>query len=78
MHKPPAFLNSRRRVWALDQQARRYGQRPAALLGIEHPLLAWLVDEAVAWVGQMVEGHLAARDPVTGAALYRMESVLGE
>lgn len=78
MHKPPAFLSSRRRVWALDQQARRYGQRPAALLGIEHPLLAWLVDEAVAWVGQMVEGHLAARDPLTGAALYRVESVLGE
>lgn len=77
-HRLPAFLTKRRRVWTLDQQARRYGQRPSALVGIEHDLLAWLFDEAVAWVGQMVEGHLAARDPITGEALYRVESVLGE
>lgn len=61
----------------LDEKARRYHQRPAALLMIEAaPLLALWLDDAAAWFGKWVEARLSEKDE-HGRPLYELDGLLG-
>jgi hypothetical protein len=64
-------------VWSLDQRCKRYQTTPSQVLGIRHPVLGYLLDEAVSWYGQWVENHLAQRDPQSHQPLYNLNTLLG-
>lgn len=48
------------RSWQLYSQAKQWGQRPSALIGITDDYVAFCVDEAVFVFGVAVEGELAS------------------
>ncbi len=68
---------NRQKVRLLDKLAKRYGSLPSALMGIEHPVAAYWLNEAVGWFGEYVDIKLEERDPATGKTLYSIESLLG-
>ena len=47
------------------------------MLGIRHPVLAYLLDEVVSWFVQWVENHLAQHDPHTRLPMYNLNTLLG-
>jgi hypothetical protein len=63
-------------MWSLYQRANKFGQSPAAMIGIHHFVLAYNFDEAVHLYGGWIE---ARRSETTkdGKPVWSMEELLG-
>lgn len=57
------FVGDKQNLWRIDGIARRYGQRPSALLGLPPAeWAAWQVDQAAWEFGEWLDGMLSLRD----------------
>lgn len=70
-------MKNKVQCWRLYQQANKFGSRPSAILGVEHPILSYFIDDAVEYFGGWVEGKLNERDKKTGKPKHKLEKLLG-
>ncbi len=70
-------MQSRRNLWTLHNLALSYGQRPAAILGVEDEWAAYQVDVATLTLGRWVEAQLAETDK-KGRRVHSLHSLLAE
>lgn len=70
-------MESRANLWELDELARRYGQRPSQVVGIDDPWAAYQLDVATLTVGRWVDGKLAERNK-KGKPVHRLVDLLRE
>lgn len=59
----------------MHQRCQQYGQRPSSWIGIEHPVLAHLFDEAVGTFGTYIENKSREQDD-KGKLKHRIEVLL--
>jgi hypothetical protein len=74
----PPFVSGKRNLWRLDGIARRYGQRPSSLLGMDPASwAAWQVDQATWEFGEWLDGMLSIRDK-HGKPKHKLSELLAE
>lgn len=71
------FLNRRKPTYSLWLSSTKYGARPSDLLGIRHPVLAYMFDDAVATFGLHIDAKLQEKKP-NGKYKYRLDKLLIE
>ncbi len=72
------FVSSKKNLWQLDGIARRYGQRPSALLGLPgESWTAWQVDRAAWEFGTWLDAMLEVRD-AKGVLKHKLSELLAD
>lgn len=63
-------------MWSLYLNAKDYQRSPSQMVGIEHPYLAWCIDDAIGTWGRDIQNKLEMRDK-KGKSVHNIYDLLG-